>query len=148
MINMTNENFKFTNEQINAIIKNIKYETKRSKLNVIEPKIYDKTTRNETCRFLTYDFGEKTEDNYNSSIRIRCCGDECNMEMDIITNKEDYQTKDELQQMFHIPNCTITEQHPHKNTTHNHVLCINNIEHIKSRLQRVNELVTKNSIEG
>ena len=147
MITMTNEDFKFVDEQMNDIVRNVKNLSKKSRLNVIEPKIYDKKIENETCRLLSYDFGEKTKDKYNSSVRIRCCGDECNMEFDIITKKEDYQTKDELREMFNIPNCILTEQHSHENTIHNHSLCINHIGYIKPRLQRINELVTTRSVE-
>ena len=121
------ESLKKINTDLDQILKNAEYLTKKSKAENPYYDSYGHEERPEMCTGITYEL-DKIGGLHPSSISIECCTrhenhNDCLLEADIVIDKLDEISKDRIKTIFGHPICGVTDTHTHDNETHIHLLC-------------------------
>lgn len=139
------ESFDEISKELDKILKNAEYLTKKSKTENPYYDSYGHPERAEMCTGTTYQL-DKINGVHPSSISIECCtregiGSDCLLEADIVIDKSDRTTEDRITNIFNHPICGITDIHEHDEEKHIHLLCNADSSVISKKAKALNSII-------
>ena len=139
------KSFDRINTNLEQILKNAEYLTKKSKAENPYYSSYGHPESSEMCTGITYQL-DKVKGIHPSNISIKCCTkheiiSDCLLEADIVIDESDGTSEDRIKNIFDHPICAITDTHSHDNEIHIHLLCNADSTLIAQKAKALNNII-------